>query len=299
MNYKQQKKEAVKIKKTGLPIEEETKECPQCGEQNDTEAMFCAECGYNLQPAKLCPSCHSKVSPNADICENCGEWLLEGECKFCYADVGEEDAFCGECGNPVNGISCPQCGRLSIFDFCKSCHIPLSEDAKKMAGDAKDDPAVQELFALCESTKSAAVMADNKEGANRQRKELLKMKAYMSKAAEKEKKRIPSPLFSDRQREEISQKGKETEAEIIRIEEERRKAEEEERLRKEEEERKRLEKLLEEAAKKTFQTNQEARRYYNTFMPPGVRGWLCNFTGTIHSCPEDCGEPWHGGYWVV
>jgi hypothetical protein len=279
-----------KIKEKGkrLPSEEEKegKECPNCHSINETGARFCAECGYDFSGSRKCPKCGAKVSTNADICEVCGEWLLEGICKFCYADLEEGAIYCPECGNPVAGIVCPKCGKLSYFDFCKHCNTPLTAIAKKMLEDIKNDPQEQEFLHLFES-----VVPQETEEISTEKEELRRMKEYIEKVEQSEKKKKTyRPLFSEKQKESIKTLGKAADEEVKRQEEERKK---------QEEEKQKLQALLYQMRNKTFSTNQDARRYYSAHKPIYTLGWCCNFTGTIHPCPEDCAEPWHGGYWVV
>jgi len=281
--------------------EKEGKECPRCNTINELEAKFCAECGYNFSGERHCPKCMAKVSPNADICEVCGEWLLEGKCKFCYADIEEGATYCAECGNPVVGIVCPQCGKLSYFDFCKNCNIPLTATAQKMLEDLKNDPEEQELLHLLES-----YFPEEEKEVSSEKEELLKMKTYIEKVDKKvTKKKTFTPLFSKKQKESIKEIDKIADEEIKRQEEEKRRQEEErrrkeeERKRREEENRRNVQALLEQMKSRTFSTNQDARRYYSSHRPKNPRGWQCNFSGMIHNCPEECADPWQGGHWLI
>ncbi len=280
MKYHEKGKEKEKEKRKILPSEEEKegKECPNCHFINETEAKFCAECGYDLSTGEKCPKCGAKiVSPYADICEVCGEWLLEGKCKFCYADLEEGATYCAECGNPVAGIICPQCGRLSYFDFCKFCNTPLTHIAYKMIERVKANPEEkiekfttnQEARAYFMAQKFVMMGVEVKEKKEEDKaEELLKMKEYIEKVKKKQKKKTYTPLFSEKQIQDILSSGKEAEKEIQRQEEERRRKEEERRRRQEEERRRRL------------------------------RGWVCYCCHVLHSSPADCGCPYAGGYWV-
>ena len=44
--------------------------CSNCGGQNDTDALFCNQCGVSLQPA--CPSCGAVNKPGSRFCSHCG-----------------------------------------------------------------------------------------------------------------------------------------------------------------------------------------------------------------------------------
>lgn len=272
-----QKKEIKKI----LPSEEtkEGKECPNCGATNELNAKFCAECGYDFSEVKRCPNCGAKIiSPNADICEVCGEWLLKGKCKFCGADLEEGAKYCAECGNPVEGIICPKCGKLSYFDFCPNCGNPLTTEAQKAIKKVKNNPPregkkfssnqearryfmAQKYLMMNQQTETVREVKDN---------ELKMMKLYLEKVEKEKKKKAYKPLFSDKQKESIKSIDKIANKEIKHIEEERRKKKEAEKKRKEE-------------AKK--------RR---------PKGWLCNFSHTLHpGGPHQCADPSQGGHWVT
>lgn len=305
---KREEKSGVKF----YPNEEEKigKECPNCNTMNELESKFCAECGYNFEGEKRCPKCGTRVSPTADICEACGEWLLEGNCKFCYADIEEGTTYCSECGNPVAGIVCPQCSQLSYFDFCKHCNIPLTGTAQKMLADMKNDPQKQDLLNIFQNYKQGLIeteklneildkMKDIKFSSNqearrffmalspfitihkdkipgKEKEDLFKMKAYIEKV-EKKKKKISTPLFSERQKESIQEIDKIVNKEIKRREEEERKRQEEERRKQEEE-------------RKSREEEERQRR----------KGWICNAYGNLHSDgPADCADPSQGGHWVI
>ncbi len=268
MEYLEKRKEAKKH----LPLEEEKegKECPNCHSINETDAQFCAECGYDFSGERKCPRCGAKVLPNADICEVCGEWLLEGKCKFCGADLEEGATYCAECGNPVAGIVCSTCGKLSYFDFCKYCNTPLTATARKMIERVKKFPdekiekfsSKQEARAYFMAQKFLVAGQEGKIDKQERKGEFLKLKEYLDKVERGEKKKsVCSPLFSERQKQNILSAGKVAEKEIER-------QQEEERRRQEEERRKRFE------------------------------GWHCNAYNAFHpGGPCECADPSKGGHW--
>jgi hypothetical protein len=307
------------------------KECPQCGETNETEAKFCAECGQNLYSDSRCPSCNSRISPNADICEACGRWLLEGKCKFCYADVGEGHTYCEECGNPTAGIVCPRCGKLSIFDFCKSCNIPLSLQANEMVQKTAQDPAFKKIALLFEQLTTTDDLAFSPEIKSKnistapatvtpwQNDQVMQLKTYREasqKSATSHKKSTAKAIFSSGQKQSISRLGEEVaqEEERRRIEEERRRQEEERKRREAEERQRRLQEQINKAMRKlsgkTFSSNQEARRFFMNMiagLPEEVakkiidRGmkWRCNAYDCVHNSPSECADPSRGGIWLI
>jgi ribosomal protein L40E len=210
--------------------------CPNCNTPNPEEAAFCSECGSGLGQPLFCPNCGDKTFPGADICQGCRTWLLEGQCKFCYAKLSPDAIFCPECGNPKDGIPCPNCGRLSIFDFCTNCGKPITEGALEALKHAKDDPEAQALLNAIEQ--NAAIES-----------ELAEIEALLASEPEIEPELEPEDqpppparksLFSDRQIASIMKTGADMEAAAQRNiegkkETERRQKEQEERVREAEE----------------------------------------------------------------
>jgi len=96
----------------------------------------------------VCGQCKHPVSPTDDICENCGEWLLVGQCCFCYAPAEPNQKFCAECGNPPTGIVCHSCGTHSFFDYCPNCHESLTEQAAETLAFIQQSPEFQEVLQL-------------------------------------------------------------------------------------------------------------------------------------------------------
>lgn len=282
--------------------------CPNCGASVPEGALFCAECGFDLSQPLFCPNCGAKTSPGADICLVCKAWLLEGKCKFCYAEISAEAAFCPECGNPKDGIICPHCGKLSIFDFCPGCGTPVSENALAALEHAKNDPEIKAAVEAVQ--KSFSINA-----------ELAELENVIN--SEQEVTAEPPPvrrsLFSERQIAAIMKTGENRDAAAQRRVEEEKKKEEAEKKRQEQE---RLAKIKEAKARKEalekekeaaiaelnrtarkvagkkFLSHQEARRWHIANHNPNAVGWVCNFSDTVHlypAGPNDCDEPALGG----
>lgn len=309
--------------------------CPSCTHENDSSALFCEECGNALKQPANCPKCSATTRPRADICEVCGTWLLKGQCMFCYAHIDEDQAFCGECGNSASGIPCPRCGELSIFDFCKSCGIPLSIQAKEMVQETAKDPLFQEMASLIEQldlssiteSKSAPIETDLVANKKDHYEQVLRLKEYresqFKSATQHRPKSVPKALFSNDQKERISQLNEEVaqEEERRKIEEERRRQEEErkrreaeEHRRQEEERRRKLQEqfndVMHKLSGKTFSSHQEARRFFMNIiagLPEDIvrkmtdrgMGWRCNFATCVHDSPGDCADPSQGGVWLI
>ncbi|MDR3019978.1 MAG: zinc ribbon domain-containing protein [Treponema sp.] len=308
-------------KKTAAPPPSQTKVkpkdqneilCPGCSAGVPEGALFCPECGFNLGQPSFCPNCGANVNPGADICITCKSWLLDGQCKFCYANLSHDAVFCPDCGNPKDGIPCPKCHNLSIFDFCTTCGIPLTEGGQAALELAQSDPDAKTMV---ESFQQAASIEA----------EIAKLESLISDAPEtltalppiREKKE----RFSNLQMAAVLKSEQNIDiAAVRRAEDEKRAAESAKRKEEEKrqaaiaeaaEKKRALERqkaeALEAAQKammkfkdKQFLTHQEARRFHNAIKPAGddVAGWLCNFTNTVHpDGPNGCDEPGHGGYW--
>jgi chemotaxis protein histidine kinase CheA len=126
--------------------------CPKCNSEVPEDAACCPECG-NPVKQRVCPKCGFENMLNEDICRACKTWLLEGQCIFCYAKLGDDAGFCPECGKPQVGIPCPNCGNLSTFDFCSKCGNPVTEEAvaELQAVQANAPPPVNTQIAAMEA----------------------------------------------------------------------------------------------------------------------------------------------------
>ncbi len=291
--------------------------------------MFCAECGKSLLAPTTCPECKAATKPGADICEACGTWLLPGQCMFCSAPVGGNQAYCGTCGNPVAGIPCPGCGKKSIFDFCRTCAIPLSSQAQQLVLAASNDPAQQEIATLLEELHELQLAAKTAEGAGKEPAkhevgvddQLAKMKlarAMLSApGAPQYVKAQSKSLLSDQQKKQINQLGDQIireeerqrlEKERLRLEAERKRLEQEERRRKVQEQ---VNQALSRLEGKTFSSSQDARRYFMTLVSAlpeeamhalnasGRLRWRCHAYSCEHDSPAECGDPSQGGIWLI
>ena len=266
--------------------------CPNCHVEIPEEALFCPECGHPMKQ-HVCPKCGAPASPTADICQVCGAWLLEGKCKFCYADLSSDDAlFCPECGKPKTGIPCPHCGALSIFDFCSKCGKPVTEEAiaelkhaqEEMASHASS--ATPEAAAPDTAKKTFTSNQDARRWFNAQaaaqtagiEAELAQLETLINSKPEPEviENEAPPPvkksLFSDKQMASIRKTG----AAVDEITRQRAEEAERQRLKKEAQERK-------EALERQLR----------------ARGWRCNAYGVVHhGGPNECGDPSMGGQWL-
>jgi hypothetical protein len=304
--------------KTGL--------CPNCNKELPDVTVFCPECGFFT--GKRCKKCNAPASSTADICQVCGAWLLEGQCKFCYAEIPEEALFCPECGKPKDGINCPHCGKLSIFDFCPSCGKPVTEEAvtdlqraqneilNRLSSDTQettDQVAANKTFSTNQEARrwyNAFAVAQTV-GVEA---ELARLETLINNAPEPEKIEdktliplTPHPpkrksLFSNKQLASIRKTGAAVDEvtrqriEAERIAEEKRIEEEriaEEKRKAEEAERKRKEEERQRQIKEAQARKEELERRLRN------RSWRCNAYGVVHpGGPNECADPSRGGYYV-
>lgn len=268
-------------------LDEEETRCPECGIEKELEARFCQECGHDFLGTKRCPKCGFTLPECADICEACGAWLLEGQCKFCYAALEEGAQFCAECGNPVDGVECPQCHNISYFDFCKYCNIPLTEEAIRTIEDLKNSEDLGELIRELEHAQKGA-------GPSPEHAELEQMREYLENLQQCTPKRKTLDLSAKGGADGLG-------ARIERVQQERKV------------ERQEVQAVspdaLEKIQRRTFTNNQEARRFsgaLKVLLPTMIKrkvttplGWLCNVYGVLHpDGPQGCSAPYGGGRWI-
>jgi len=282
--------------------------CPNCHASIPDEAIFCPECGYNISQPLFCPNCGAKTNPGADICPVCKSWLLEGKCKFCYAEIPVDADFCPECGNPKDGIICPKCGKLSIFDFCPECGIPLSDGALAALKQVKNDPEAKALVEVIQKSYDIEAELSKLENFLNNEQKIETTTPLVKKTFFSDE-RMAAILKTDQNRDANAQRRIEAEKKKKEVEKQRYEQEQLKKIREAKERKEMLEKqkvaavaALNEAARKfaskKFFSHQDARRWYSANRHPNAVGWLCNFSNTVHLYPagaNDCDEPGLGG----
>lgn len=245
---------------------------------------------------RKCPNCGWNVSGTADICENCGEWLLKGQCNFCYAKIELGQKFCSECGNPPEGIICGTCGEISHFDFCAHCNIPLTQQAYETIELLKITVEFQSLLQV--DDKSELKTDDNIHPDNSLEN---KFKDDIYKVPESKSPKTNFFTLNIRAKTSIENNIRSLEQSRHNI------SEEEHRISLQKQKERDAIKLLEEIRNKTFSSNQEARKFYGALkilLPRVIEkknpvGWTCNAYDVTHSDgPQGCADPSRGGTWV-
>ena len=250
--------------------------CSKCGFVNDSNALFCENCGVSLGN-RVCPYCGSPVPEEADICEHCKGYLANNVCSFCGARMGEDDAFCPECGSPRRGIVCPVCHSLSLFSFCPRCGTALNELARKQLDQFKQDPlykeiseAAKELENLLHVEPVDSFSQKEKEKKNAELRERVLYLLHVEHDLPKENSINGAGLDSKLLRELIQMK------------------------------RDLLQKMFDSLEMKSSDSPAMARNYAMAHKPLGSSlGWKCNYKHAIHSGPYGCACPQLGGKWVI
>ena len=128
-------------------------ECPSCGVLNQTDALFCYDCGWSLTAGKAesseatskqpdpttspagqsrdgeagCPRCGTAYEPGSTHCYQCGLQAEPPEpapSRFSQPEVG--------------GFGCPRCQVVNEPEstYCFKCGLPLEEDPRSDYGPA-------------------------------------------------------------------------------------------------------------------------------------------------------------------
>ncbi len=148
-------------------------ECAECGYMNEPEALYCAQCGSNLQNmTKECPVCGEKLS----------------------------GVYCEFCGANSDGIMCPKCNTLQYNDFCFNCGEPLSETAKNFISIDTEKIEIQEMseadasLIIQELSESLTPAMHREQEKKRQRIILLREREYFNEREKRIKEFYPSGL---------------------------------------------------------------------------------------------------------
>ena len=252
--------------------------CPYCHTINDADASFCASCGKPLRKG-ACPNCGSELDLDADFCEVCHQYVRHDICSFCGASISSDDAFCPECGSPRGGIVCPTCNTLNNFAFCKMCGTPLTDEAKGMVEQIRQQPEFEML-------KEAARELDE---LNMQVPYKSERDVIRDQMNEKLRERILLLLARD--------KGV---ANPIVPPMEKKRMTTEELMKKKDEKQKQITDILDRMALPPMASPAKARNYAMAQKPMGVRlAWVCNFKHAMHSSPCGCAKPQLGGKWII
>lgn len=249
--------------------------CPRCQTRNDSDALYCEECGTSLLSSDVCPNCYQSLDANADYCECCHTYVCKDRCSFCGAEVVEQDAYCPECGMSRQGILCPVCHTKSYFSYCPVCAIPLTTEAVKQREAAEKEPIWKylesQIVVLEKLMKKIPVDTERQMERSAANEELCqRIRMLLDGNEEKSPESLSKKKTSDDLANEITHQREE------------------------------LQRLLDSQEVGEQQNPIRTRNYVMAHKPPTtLLGWKCNFKHVVHSSPCGCSCPQMGGKWIV
>lgn len=252
--------------------------CPFCNTINDAEAAFCASCGKPLRMG-VCPFCGSEMDLDSDFCEVCHRYVKTNVCSFCGAMLSADDAFCPECGSPKGGIVCPTCNTLNDFAFCKQCGTPLTDEARALVEQIRQQPEYEMLAETARELDELNMQlpySSERDIVREQMNEKMRERILLLLAKDRG---IANPLILP------------TDHKRMSVEELRKKKEEKQQQ---------IAAILERMAIPPMASPAKARNIAMAQKPVGVRlAWVCNFKHAMHSSPCGCAKPQMGGKWII
>lgn len=251
-----------------------------------------------------CPYCNGDVKASYVICPHCGRSLTPDKCSFCGEQTKPEAKFCTKCGQPKEGLLCPECGTLNSRNFCRKCGAPLTPMGQAALAEAKNDPAFQAVEAKAKEL--AELHARIVELQNQQPKAELSDadKALLDEYADvlssigayKPQEKPKRHLVPDAQTRPHYEEKALSLDEIM--EAYRQKADE-------------MNQAMAAMVPPPDFTPEQQRDYYTARKVATLESeysidwngynpsqWKCNYCGYLHPNPSDCAEPQLGGVWI-
>lgn len=190
----------------------------------------------------------------------------------------EDAAFCPECGNSRQGLTCPVCHRPSIFAFCKHCGTALTDEARAEVARYRATPEAQAIAAQVQE-----IISQENILPIRSERDAVKDSATANLA-----RRVAELLAADEGRPVPA--PREVRPRPTAAELEAKKAEAIARLTA----------ALEGVARQAGGEPIAARNYICATKPQGIKtAWLCNYQHAMHPSPCECAKPHLGGRWIV
>ena len=266
-----------------------------------------------------CPNCGEEVNSQYEICPHCGHPLHPGTCTYCGAPMDADDMFCGECGGSRRGISCPRCGTLNFRSFCRECNAPLDELAQQELERAAKDPIYGRMLTLAKrlaELESQMQQAASAPTAGQEEEEEVERVADFTQVAELTEE---EKALVEQYKQMMAQMGMQTveppkpeapkPAATPAAPKKRARLETPDLTALQEEYRQGLQEMSELMSQ--LQPDPEAhpqiqRNYYSARKLPVIRTevihepaeWVCNYCGCHHRQPSECCKPELGGTWI-
>lgn len=227
---------------------------------------------------KTCPNCGAAIDYDADFCEVCHTYVKTDVCSFCGAHLAGNEAFCPECGNPRDGIICPDCHTLNNFSFCKKCGAPLTDQARQLFQKIHSTPEFREVQRLANEIAQLDHETTSSDEADRKREE----------ANHQLRRRVLALLAEDSGENFVMFDATSRRVSTKELSERKHSLAEE------------LTQALAKMSVKPMTSPLKARNYAMATKPAGVRlAWVCNYKHAMHSGPCGCAKPQLGGKWVI
>ena len=240
------------------------KEQRRVKEKSRTAEMRYAQAAGGTKPGEThCARCGGLITGICELCPHCMHPLTNDSCTFCGSALYTGDLFCGVCGNPTQGVTCPQCGTQNFRNFCYRCHEPVTEQAQEEQTRAAADPLFRAMNAKMEAiAKLETELQQQHEIQQQEIAQQEKQQAVVLKPVQLLKEQYTAMVTDLNAL--LAQFAPDAES------------------------------------APAIQRDYFSARMipvYTSEREVVRSGWICNYCGCHHNVPEECARPWMGGVW--